>query len=92
MNDVPKALTVNDTKRLIKMAVDPKKNNRIVGVHILASIAADMIHEAVLAVKHHLTIDDIIDTVHVFPTMSEAIKLVAASFKQNVRRLSCCAE
>lgn len=92
MNDIPKALTVNDTKRLIKMAVDPKKNNRIVGVHILASIAADMIHETVLAVKHHLTIDDIIDTVHVFPTMSEAIKLVAASFKQNVRRLSCCAE
>lgn len=92
MNDIPKALAVSDTKRLIKMAVDPKKNNRIVGVHILASIAADMIHETVLAVKHHLTIDDIIDTVHVFPTMSEAIKLVAASFKQNVRRLSCCAE
>jgi pyruvate/2-oxoglutarate dehydrogenase complex dihydrolipoamide dehydrogenase (E3) component len=40
-------LTVNDTKGLIKMAVDPKKNNRIVGVHILASIAADIIHEAV---------------------------------------------
>jgi len=92
MKDVPKALTVNDTKGLIKMAVDPKKNNRIVGVHILASIAADMIHEAVLAVKYRLTVDDIIDTVHVFPTMSEAIKLVATSFKQDVSKLSCCAE
>jgi mercuric reductase len=92
MKDVPKALTVNDTKGLIKMAVDPKKNNRIVGVHILASIAADMIHEAVMAVKYRLTIDDIIDTVHVFPTMSEAIKLVATSFKQDVSKLSCCAE
>jgi mercuric reductase len=92
MKDVPKGLTVNDTKGLIKMAVDPKKNNRIVGVHILASIAADMIHEAVMAVKYRLTIDDIIDTVHVFPTMSEAIKLVATSFKQDVRKLSCCAE
>ncbi|UVS70392.1 mercury(II) reductase [Nitrososphaera viennensis] len=92
MKDVPKALTVNDTRGLIKMAVDPKKNNRIVGVHILASIAADMIHEAVVAVKYRLTIDDIIDTVHVFPTMSEAIKLVATAFKQDVSKLSCCAE
>jgi mercuric reductase len=92
MKDVPKALTVNDTKGLIKMAVDPKKNNRIVGVHILASIAADMIHEAVMAVKYRLTVNDIIDTVHVFPTMSEAIKLVATSFKQDVSKLSCCAE
>ncbi|MGH9876092.1 MAG: mercury(II) reductase [Nitrososphaera sp.] len=92
MMDVPKALTVNDTKGLIKMAVDPKKNNRIVGVHILASIAADMIHEAVMAVKYRLTIDDIIDTVHVFPTMSEAIKLVATAFKQDVSKLTCCAE
>lgn len=92
MKDVPKGLTVNDTKGLIKMAVDPKKNNRVVGVHMLASIAADMIHEAVMAVKYKLTIDDIIDTVHVFPTMSEAIKLVATSFKQDVNRLSCCAE
>lgn len=92
MKDVSKGLTVNDTKGLIKMAVDPKKNNRIVGVHILASIAADMIHEAVMAVKYRLTVDDIIDTVHVFPTMSEAIKLVATSFKQDVSKLSCCAE
>lgn len=92
MKDVPKALTINDTKGLLKMAVDPKKNNRIVGVHILASIAADMIHEAVMAVKYRLTVDDIIGTVHVFPTMSEAIKLVATSFKQDVSKLSCCAE
>jgi mercuric reductase len=92
MDKVPKALTVNDTKGLIKMAVDPKKKNRIVGAHILSSIAADMIHEAVMAVKYKLTIDDIIDTVHVFPTMSEAIKLVATSFKQDVSKLSCCAE
>jgi mercuric reductase len=92
MKQVPKALTVNQTKGLIKMAVDQKKNNRILGVHILGSIAADMIHEAVVAVKHMLTVDDIVDTVHVFPTMTEAIKLVATSFKQDVTKLSCCAE
>lgn len=92
LKDVPKALTVNQTEGLIKMAVDPNKDNRIVGVHILANIAAEMIHEAVMAIKFRLTIDDIIDTVHVFPTMTEAMKLVATSFKQDVRKLSCCAE
>lgn len=92
MKQVPKALTVNETKGLIKMTIDPKKNNRILGVHILANIAADMIHEAAIAVKYKLTIDDIIDTVHVFPTMTEAIKLVATAFKQDVNKLSCCAE
>ena len=92
MTDVPKALIINETKGLIKMAVDPKKKNRILGVHILADIAADMIHESVIAVKHRLTIDDIIDTVHVFPTMTEAIKLVAISFKQDISKLSCCSE
>jgi len=92
MKEVPKGLTVNETKGLIKMAIDPKKNNRIGGVHILANIAADIIHEAVMAVKYRLTIDDVIDTVHVFPTMTEAIKLVATSSKQDVSKLSCCAE
>jgi mercuric reductase len=51
-----------------------------------------MIHEAVLAVKYKLTIDDIIDTVHVFPTMTESIKLVATSFRKDIDELSCCAE
>lgn len=92
MKEVPKAVTVNETKGLIKMAVDAKKNSRIVGVHILSDIAADMIHEAVMAVKYRLTIDDIINTVHVFPTMTEAIKLVATSFKQDVSKLPCCSE
>ena len=92
MKEVPKGLTVNETKGLIKMAVNPKKNNTIVGVHILADIAADMIHEAVMAVKYRLTIDDIIDIVHVFPTMAEAIKLVSTAFKQDVSKLSCCVE
>jgi mercuric reductase len=73
------------------MVVDSNKNNRILGVHILADIAADMIH-AVMAIKYRLTIDDIIDTVHLFPTISEAIKLVATSFKKDVRELTCCAE
>jgi mercuric reductase len=92
MKDVPKALIVNETKGLIKMVVNPDESNRVVGVHIVADKAADIIHEGAMAVKYQLTIDDIIDTVHVFPTMTEAIKLVSTAFKQDVTRLTCCAE
>jgi len=91
MEDVPKALVVGKTKGLIKMVIHPQ-TQQILGVHILSDLAADIIHEATLAVKQKLTIHDIIDTVHVFPTMSESIKLVATSFKKNVKKLSCCVE
>ena len=91
MADVPKALVVGRTKGLIKMVVHPQ-TQQILGVHILSDLAADIIHEATLAVKQKLTIEDIIDTVHVFPTMSESIKLVATSFRKNLKKLSCCVE
>ncbi len=91
MEDVPKALVVGRTKGLIKMVIHPQ-TQQILGVHILSDLAADIIHEATLAVKQKLTIDDIIDTVHVFPTMSESIKLVATSFRKNLKKLSCCVE
>jgi mercuric reductase len=91
MSKVPKAITIRETRGLIKMVIEAD-TGRILGVHILGDNAADIIHEGVLAVKFKLTIDDIIDTVHVFPTMSESIKLVAMSFRKDLDELSCCAE
>ena len=88
---VPKAHVIGDTRGLVKL-VASHQNKQILGVHIVAPHAADMIHEGVLAVKNGLTIDDIIDTVHVFPTLSESIKLAAQSFYMDVRKMSCCVE
>ena len=86
---VAKAAIIGDTRGLAKIVID-SKTKRILGVHILAPHAADLIHEGVLAVKFGLTIDDIIDTVHVFPTLSEGLKLAAQAFYQDVSKLSCC--
>ncbi len=88
---VPKAHVIGDTRGLVKLVVD-HRTKQILGVHILAPHAADLIHEGVLAVKNKLTIDDIIDTVHVFPTLSESIKLAAQSFYVDVGKMSCCVE
>ena len=91
MSAVTKAQIIGDTRGLVKLVIE-ERTRRIMGVHILAPLAADMIHEGAMAVKFDLTIDDLIDTVHVFPTMSEAIKLTAQSFYGDVNMMSCCTE
>jgi mercuric reductase len=88
---ISKAKAIKEDRGLIKMVIHPE-NSKILGVHMVAPDAADLIHEAVLAVKFGLTIDDIIDTVHVFPTMSEGIKLAAQSFVRDISVMTCCIE
>jgi len=89
MDQVPKALAVKDTRGVIKMTIH-HETHKIMGVEIVAPLAADIIHEATLAVKFGLTIDDIVDTVHVFPTLSEAIKLAAQAYTRDISKMSCC--
>ncbi|MEW6008219.1 MAG: mercury(II) reductase [Candidatus Omnitrophota bacterium] len=91
MDRIPKAKAIKDTRGLIFMVLD-HETKKILGVHIVSSLASEIIHEATLAVKFGLTIDEIIDTVHIFPAFSEAIKIVAQSFKHDPKRMSCCVE
>jgi len=86
---VPKAHVIGDVRGLLKLVIN-NDTKQILGVHIVAPHAGDLIHEGVLAVKFKMTIDDIIDTVHVFPTLSESMKLAAQSFYMDVGSLSCC--
>ncbi len=51
-----------------------------------------MIHEAAMALRFHAAIDDFIDLLHVYPTMAEALKIVAISRYKDPGKLSCCAE
>ncbi len=88
---VPRAVATFETRGVFKMVIHPE-NSTILGVHIVAPHAAELIHEATLAVKFGLTIDDIIDTVHVFPTLSEGIKRVAQAFTRDISQMSCCVE
>lgn len=90
MARVPKAEAILDPRGLIKMVIDPTDGDRVVGVEIVSPLAADMIHEATLIIQQGMTVDDVINTTHVFPTMSEAIKMVAMSFDADLDKLSCC--
>jgi len=86
---VPKASIIGNKRGAVKIVID-YSTHKILGMHIIAPNAADLIHEGVLAVKFGLTIDDIIDTVHVFPTLSESVRLAAQSFYADVSKMSCC--
>ncbi len=89
IEQISKAKVIKETRGLIKMVIHPE-TAQVLGVHIVAPMAADLIHEATLAVKFGLTIDDLIDTVHVFPTLSEGIKLAAQAFRRDISQMSCC--
>lgn len=54
-----------------------KGSGRLLGVEILAPRGADVIHEAVLAVRCGLTTHDLAATVHVYPTISDGLRLAA---------------
>ncbi len=88
---VPKAAIINDTRGLVKIVAE-RKNHKIVGIHILGPEAADLIHEATMIVKNKMTLEEVIDTVHVFPTLSESIKLAAQNFFRDISKMSCCVE
>ena len=87
--DVPKALIINRTEGLIKMAIHPE-TKQIMGVHILAPNAGELIAEAMMLVKNKNTINDVVNSLPMFPTLSEAIKIVALSFTKDISKLSCC--
>jgi mercuric reductase len=87
---VPRAGAIRDTRGVIKMVLD-NTTRRVVGVSMLGTSAGEVIHEAAMALRFGATADDFIDLVHAYPTMAEALKLVAISFTKDVNRLSCCA-
>jgi len=91
MEDVPRAKAVKNTDGLVQV-VKHHETDEIVGVHMVGPRAADMIMEATLAVKFDLTVDDIIDTVHPFPTFSEAFKQTCQTFRRDTSKMSCCIE
>jgi len=87
--DVPRALITKRTEGLIKMVIHPE-TRQIHGVHIIGPHAGELTASAMMLIRNKNTIDDVIDSLPMFPTLSEAIKLVALSFTKDISKLSCC--
>jgi mercuric reductase len=87
---VPRALVNQDTHGLFKLVAD-EVTDKLLGVHILAENAGDVIYAGVLAIKFNLTVADITNTFDPYLTMAEGLKLAAQTFGKDVSKLSCCA-
>jgi len=67
-----KAHGVGDTTGLFKIIADAK-TGAILGVHIIGAHAADLIHEAALAMQLGATASAVAEMIHAHPTLSEGI-------------------
>lgn len=91
MSLVPRAGAIRDTRGIVKMVADDK-TEEVLGVSMVGSNAGEVIHEAAMGLRFHAKVRDFIDLLHVYPTMAEALKIVAISRYKDPAKLSCCAE
>ncbi|WP_310497176.1 dihydrolipoyl dehydrogenase [Sandarakinorhabdus sp.] len=71
-----RAKTNRDTDGFVKVLADAK-TDRVVGVHIIGSVAGTMIAQAAQAMEFGASSEDIALTCHAHPTHSEALKEAA---------------
>lgn len=90
MDAVPRALVNFETNGVIKLVADAK-TLKILGVHMVADHAGEVIYAGTPAVKFGLTIEDLTDSMAPYLTMAEGLKLAALTFNRDVSKLSCCA-
>ncbi len=90
MNYVPRALAARDTRGLVKLVADTS-TDKLLGAHILAPEAGEIIQSAVLAIRFGITVDQLRNTMFPYLTSVEGIKLAALTFEKDVAMLSCCA-
>ncbi len=67
-----KAQATGDTAGLFKVIADAM-TNRILGVHIIGAHAADLIHEAALAMQVGATVSQVAGMIHAHPTLAEGM-------------------
>jgi dihydrolipoamide dehydrogenase len=82
LDELDRAITDSVTQGFVKVLTQPGKD-RILGVTIVGEHAGDLLAEFVLAMKHHIGLNKLLGTIHIYPTMAEANKYVAGVWKRN---------
>jgi mercuric reductase len=91
---IPKAHVTGELRGAIKIVAEkgPGGPGRILGVHVALHRGADVINEAAIAVRMRMTVGQLAETLHVYPSIGEGLRLCAQGFRRDLERLSCCAE
>jgi dihydrolipoamide dehydrogenase len=75
-----KAMAINENIGLVKI-VSEKKYGEILGGHIIGPHASDLIHEICVSMKLESTIEELMQTIHAHPSLSEAVMEAAQDVK-----------
>ena len=81
-----RARTTNETEGFVKIIRD-RKYGEILGAHIVAGHASEMIHELTVARENECTVEEVELAVHAHPTLSEAIAEAALDSMGRVMHL-----
>ncbi|MEJ8545226.1 dihydrolipoyl dehydrogenase [Brevibacillus borstelensis] len=73
-----RALVGGETDGFLKVVAD-RKYGRLLGIHLLAPHATEMIAEASLGLTLEATLDELVKTIHPHPTVAEGIQEAAMS-------------
>ena len=91
---VPRAITARDTRGLIKLVVEEERG-RLLGTHVLAAEAGEVIQTAALAIecgrRYGFRVEDWRQMLFPYLVQVEGLKLAAQTFAKDVSKLSCCA-
>jgi mercuric reductase len=87
---VPRAIVDRDTRGLIKLVADAR-TGRLLGAHVAAHAAGEVIAAAVYALANQMTVQQMAELWCPYLTMAEGLKLAAQAFTRDISRLSCCA-
>ena len=81
IDDLDRAMLDSEARGWVKVLTVPGKD-RILGVTIVGTHAADLLAEYVLAMKHGLGLNKVLGTIHTYPTLAEANKYAAGEWKR----------
>lgn len=81
IDDLDRAIADSEARGFVKILTKPKKD-KILGVTIVGTHAGDLIAEYILAMKNNIGLNKILNTIHIYPTLTEANKYAAGEWKR----------
>lgn len=82
LDDLDRAIADGVAHGFVKV-LTPPGNDRILGATIVGEHAGDLLAEFVLAMRHKIGLNKLLNTIHIYPTMAEANKYAAGVWKRN---------
>ena len=81
LDDLDRAIADGEAHGFVKVLTVPGKD-KILGVTIVGEHAGDLLAEYVLAMRHGIGLNQILSTIHIYPTLAEANKYAAGVWKK----------